>query len=649
VNVSRRQDAALIGHPRGGAVAAAASPRPRPRRWLALLLALLLLLLSGPPLAPAAALDLPWRRGAAAASAPPAGRRSLPLQELSPPAPVRQLQAALAGRQPVVEILSPRDDSLLDGSPWTLQLRLHDWPLVQAGALGPGPHVVVQLDQEPPRIWTELQGTLPPLSPGSHRLTVYAALPWGEALRTPGAWQQIRLHRTAANPLVLPARGSPQLLAVSPPPRAGAEPLLLDWLLLDAPLQHLRGSATNPWRLRVSLNGDSFLLDQQTPLWLQGWRPGVNALRLELLDDHGDPLNPPFNSLVQEVVIDPAAPAPRWLGEPLSAAELAVLLGRAPAPERLTPAVAAPVPPGGAVARPRRDRSRDQPPAAASAPSVPAPSLPPTPSPAEPASAEPASTQPAGAEPAGAEPAGAGPVELAGAATASAEPAEPASAATTGAEPADPAGTEAAEAAGDDASRAESTNAARPNSARPHSGSAGSERAIPGEATPENSTPENSTPESAIPKNAGAEHAGTAGAGADRARLNREEVDRDDLDQDVFDRDDGDRDVGDQDDGDRDGVDRDSVRGADAEADAVRGAAVRASAEPIRAERIDAASRPADRSADRTASASESARPPAAAAPSPGGRARDLVAADGTLLRQPSPGPLQRLRSSLMS
>lgn len=305
---------------------------------LSLLLALLVLAL---PVAPAAALALPWRSRPAGPQSPAAASRSLPLQELSPPQPVRQLQAALAGRQPVVEILSPRDDSLLDGSPWTLKLRLHDWPLVEGGELGPGPHLVVQIDQEPPRIWTATEGTLPPLSPGSHRLTVYAALPWGEALRNPGAWQQIRLHRTAANPLALPPRGSPQLLAVSPPAQAGAEPLLLDWLLLDAPLQNLRG-AGSPWRLRVSINGDSFLLDQQTPLWLRGWRAGVNAVRLELLDAHGDPLNPPFNSLVLEVDRDDSRATPRWLGERLSTAELALLLGRAPAPAALAaPAAAA--------------------------------------------------------------------------------------------------------------------------------------------------------------------------------------------------------------------------------------------------------------------------------------------------------------------
>lgn len=635
MNVSRRQDPALIGHPVGGSVAAGPAPRlPRPQRLLAPLLALVLLVLSGLPVASAAALDLPWRRGTAAPSAQPAGRRSPMLQELSPPEPVRQLQAALAGRQPVVEILSPQDDSLLDGSPWTLKLRIHDWPLVQGGSLGPGPHVVVQLDQEPARIWTELEGTLPPLSPGSHRLTVYAALPWGEALRAPGAWQQIRLHRTAANPLVLPARGSPQLLAVSPPPRVGAGPLLLDWLLLDAPLRNLRGSSTDPWRLRVSLNGDSFLLDQQTPLWLQGWRPGVNALRLELLDDHGDPLNPPFNSLVQEVVIDPADPAPRWLGEPLSAAELAVLLGRVPAPESLTPA-AADAPSGGS-----RDRSRDQPPAAGS---------------------------PSPAGPAGAEPAAAGPLDPGGDDDARAESTNAESPDPAGFNPgsSSPAGADRARgisndvdrnmARGADAARADAPGAGaeRPQAERIDAGSGPADRpSTAAEAASQSATaappPQPAEPDGSVsPQGAGdPPHPAPAAPGdasAPEAAILDPPGSADPPDSKLA---------------------PDSRVPADSEV---------APAQPIATTRQTAPLQPSlsrDHSVDddsnddsndsdserhRDRSDATLAAGPAAGgepdrirpASALGGRARDLVAPDGTLLRQPSPGPLQRLRSWL--
>jgi hypothetical protein len=131
-----------------------------------------------------------------------------------------------------------------------------------------------------------------------------------------------------------PAPGSPQLIAVSPRGTAAGTPLLLDWLLLEAPLQNLR-SGDASWRLRVSLNGDSFLIDQQTPLWLEGWRSGSNAIQLDLLDGLGEPLNSPFNSLVSEVILEPGAAAPRWQGGRLQPGELAILLGEAPPPVAL--------------------------------------------------------------------------------------------------------------------------------------------------------------------------------------------------------------------------------------------------------------------------------------------------------------------------
>ena len=267
------------------------------------------------------------------ATTAPAGR----LQEVSPPPAVQQLAAALAERSPQLQIEAPTADSLLAGGDWQLRLRLRDWPLVDAGPLGIGPHLAVQIDDQPPlRIsdhrpsdpGDQLLVNLPPLAPGSHRITAYAALPWGEAVKDPGATARLRLHSVAANPLSLPTPGSPELIPVSPAELGGGEPLLLDWLLYDAPLQHLR-QGDDSWRLRVSINGDSFLVDQNAPLWLRGWHQGSNALQLELVDGRGEPLNPPYNSLVRQVTLA-GGPPPRWLGTRLSSQELAVYLGQIP-------------------------------------------------------------------------------------------------------------------------------------------------------------------------------------------------------------------------------------------------------------------------------------------------------------------------------
>ena len=269
------------------------------------------------------------------------------LQEVAPPPLVQQLKARLDRRDPQVSILAPADGALLPAGPWTLELQVEDWPLADAGRLGLGPHLVVQLDGAPPLRISDATAAshvaMPALTPGSHRLTVYAARPWGEVVKSPGASRQIRLDRVAANPQQVPGPGSPQLLAALASPGASKEPVLIDWLLLDAPLQHLRDD-DGRWRLRVSVNGDSFLVDRQTPLWLQGFHGGSNAVQLELLDGRGEPLNPPFNSLVEEVVIQPG-PGAAWQRPSLTALEQAQLLGEAPlAPEARPDASQAPAP-----------------------------------------------------------------------------------------------------------------------------------------------------------------------------------------------------------------------------------------------------------------------------------------------------------------
>jgi len=257
------------------------------------------------------------------------------LQEVAPPGAVQQLNERLNDRAPQVRVLAPTDNTLLPAGAWTLELQVSDWPLADAGDLGLGPHLVVQLDdQEPLRISSREAAaniTMPDLRPGSHRVTVYAARPWGEAVKAPGASAQIRVHRVARNAAELPSTGSAQLIAASPDALQAVEPVLVDWLLLDAPLQNLRGDDAR-WRLRISVNGDSFLVDRQTPLWLKGFKRGSNAVQLELLDGRGDPLNPPFNSVVREVVIGSGS-RPAWLKTNLSAAELAQLAGEQPAPK----------------------------------------------------------------------------------------------------------------------------------------------------------------------------------------------------------------------------------------------------------------------------------------------------------------------------
>ena len=308
-----------------------------PRRALMALVLVVLTLVSG-GCSRMAAPSTSSAGGVGLATTAPSGA----LQEVAPPGAVQQLNERLDERSPQITVVAPADQALLPAGPWTLQLRIDDWPISDAGELGLGPHLVVQLDdQEPLRVSSVEQAAaipMPELRPGSHRVTVYAARPWGEAVKAPGASRQIKVHRVSRNTAELPANGTAQLIPSSPDALQQVEPVLIDWLLLDAPLQNLRGDDAR-WRLRISVNGDSFLVDRQTPIWLKGFKRGSNAVQLELLDGRGDPLNPPFNSVVREVVIGNGA-RPAWQRNALSAAELALLSGEQlpPVPTAIEPA-----------------------------------------------------------------------------------------------------------------------------------------------------------------------------------------------------------------------------------------------------------------------------------------------------------------------
>ena len=283
-----------------------------------------------------------WLGFGAPANALPWGPRPVPptatpgqqLQEVAPPGGAQQLALALADRHPRLELLAPSNDSLLGAGPWALGLRLQDWPLGERPDLGPGPHLVVLVDDNPPlRIFARPAGNpesweipMGALSPGSHRITAFAALPWGEAVADPEARAQLLLHRTARNPLALPDPEAAQLIAVPSPQLAAGAPVPLNWLLLNAPLQNLRPEDSR-WRLRLSLDGASVLLDRADPVWVAPLSIGSHALQLELLDPLGNPLGAPFNSLVRELTVPPRSPAPPgMLRNQLSARELEALI-----------------------------------------------------------------------------------------------------------------------------------------------------------------------------------------------------------------------------------------------------------------------------------------------------------------------------------
>nr|WP_284498551.1 hypothetical protein [Synechococcus sp. MU1655] len=305
-------------------------------RWFAALIGLILLFGMGQPVL--AIPSLPWANQPNSRSVPNQGK-NLPtqnpsgrLREVEPPGAVQQLHQALAKHHPQLTLISPLDGSQLKGGPLNLELKIEDWPLANDRELGLGAHVAIQIDDQAPVRLSERNGNrvsleLPPLSPGSHRFTAYAAYPWGEAVKTPGAslhWSVDQLRPLMGTQ---PKRDAPWLAVVSPAELGGDTPLLVDWLVWNAPLQNLRAGDAR-WRLRITVNEDSFVVDQQDALWLQGIdnHKGINTVQMELLNGIGESLEPVFNNQLREVP-ERQSPKPIWLQSSLKDTELARLLG----------------------------------------------------------------------------------------------------------------------------------------------------------------------------------------------------------------------------------------------------------------------------------------------------------------------------------
>ncbi len=252
------------------------------------------------------------------------------LNEVAPPGAVQQIRNRLDDFHPRISLESPLPESVLKQESWELVLNLQDWPLSEDSELGIGPHVVVQVDDLPPaRVTRQEDGKIhvpmKEIGPGSHRVSAYVSYPWGEAVKDHGASLQFRVHVLQKVNGTQPEQDEPWLTVVSPSELNKGEPLLIDGLIWNAPLQGLKEGDAR-WRLRVTIDGDSFLMDRQEPIWIEGIPNGSHLVQFELLDELGEPLNPYFNN--QLINVNKSnSDLPIWLQDRLNDINISRLLG----------------------------------------------------------------------------------------------------------------------------------------------------------------------------------------------------------------------------------------------------------------------------------------------------------------------------------
>ncbi|MGP1386348.1 MAG: hypothetical protein ACTS2F_22500 [Thainema sp.] len=233
------------------------------------------------------------------------------LYEVAPPQAIQDLGQLLTAYQPQVKILSPQPNQVLQSTEVSVRLQVRDLPLFKNETFEMGPHLHVILDNQP---YQAVYDTSKPLvfsdlEPGTHTLRVFASRPWHESFKNDGAYDQVTFHLFSPTLDNSPTVGMPQLTYSRPKGSYGAEPIMLDFYLKDAPLHFVARQDSEDdikdWRIRCTINGESFLFDQWQPVYLKGFKTGQNWLKLELLDEDGNLISNAFNSTIRLIDYQP--------------------------------------------------------------------------------------------------------------------------------------------------------------------------------------------------------------------------------------------------------------------------------------------------------------------------------------------------------
>jgi hypothetical protein len=226
--------------------------------------------------------------------------------EVSPPQIFQELRQDLDKYQPQVKILSPKAEAMLTDNTVSVQFQVEDLPIFKDQTLGLGPHLHVFLDNQ---LYQAVYDVTQPLKleglePGTHTLRVFASRPWHESYKNSHAYAQVTFHVFTETVTENQIRDLPLLTYSRPQGVYGAEPVMLDFYL-----SHLSESAasqkSHPWQVRVTVNGDRFLIYEWQPLYLQGFKPGKNWVQLELLDQQGDLIPNAYNPTLRVIDLQP--------------------------------------------------------------------------------------------------------------------------------------------------------------------------------------------------------------------------------------------------------------------------------------------------------------------------------------------------------
>jgi len=245
--------------------------------------------------------------------APVQKAETISITEVSPPAEIQRLSRLLEGYEPQVSIVSPKLDQVLDDTQVSVKFDVKNLPIFKNADFGLGPHIHVTLDNQEYKAVYDLNqtATFDHLSAGTHTIRAFASRPWHESFKNQGAYAQTTFHVLTKTDENTPAAKTPLLTYSRPVGSYGAEPIMLDFYLQNAPL-HLLGKdlakaedINNDWKVRATIDGQSFTFDRWEPMYLKGFKQGKNWVKLELIEEDGDAIANAFNSTAHLINFQP--------------------------------------------------------------------------------------------------------------------------------------------------------------------------------------------------------------------------------------------------------------------------------------------------------------------------------------------------------
>ena len=233
------------------------------------------------------------------------------LSEVAPPPVIQKLGLELEQYQPQVKIISPQADETLEDNTVAVQFQVEGLPIFKEEDLGLGTHLHLIVDNQPYQAVYDVEQPLmlSDLEAGTHTLRVFASRPWHESFKNEGAYDQVTFNIFTQTEDNNPSADLPLLTYSRPNGSYGAEPIMLDFYLANAPshstAQENPDDSISDWQVRATVNGNSFLIDSWEPVYLEGFETGKNWVRLELVDSQGNLIDNVFNDTVRTITYEP--------------------------------------------------------------------------------------------------------------------------------------------------------------------------------------------------------------------------------------------------------------------------------------------------------------------------------------------------------